>query len=374
MTPKTMTKSDARALHVWSLGRVDYADGLAMQESLVALRRAGAIPDVLLLLEHPPTVTLGRAADKTNIVAAPALLARRGVEVHETGRGGDVTFHGPGQLVGYPILDLNPDRRDIRRYMRDLEEALIRTVADFGVCGGRIPGLTGVWIENRKIAALGVRISRWITSHGFALNVTTDLDSFKLIVPCGIVDKDVTSLARETGATPPLAEVEARVVAHFAEVFDREIVIRPVQHHSIQIVLARRVAGRREYLLLRRTPARGGFWQPVTGSIKLSRGETPIDAARREAREETGFVVAPRDLDYVHAFIIDPKWSKKGMTPPIFNREHSFAAAVSDGDVALSPKEHDAFEWLPFDAARERLMWNGNRRAFDLADRALECA
>jgi lipoyl(octanoyl) transferase len=148
------------------------------------------------------------------------MLARDGVEVVETGRGGDVTFHGPGQLVGYPILDLNPDRRDVHRYVRDLEEMLIRAAAAFGVTATRAPGLTGVWVGDDKLAAIGVRISRWITSHGFALNVATDLRQFDLIVPCGITDKGVTSLERLIGRPVPMAEVESAVALAFREVFD----------------------------------------------------------------------------------------------------------------------------------------------------------
>ena len=215
-----------RALAVQRLGRLAYADGVERQKALVEARRAGDIPDTLLFVEHPPVITLGvrtRGAT-TNVRADAAALSAQGVEVHETGRGGDVTFHGPGQLVGYPILDLKPDRQDVHRYVRDLEEVLIRTAADFGIEAGRVKGYSGAWVGDRKLAAIGVRISRWITSHGFALNVTTDLAGFELIVPCGITDRGVTSLSALLGRDVPMAEVEASVVTHFAVVFDREIV------------------------------------------------------------------------------------------------------------------------------------------------------
>ncbi|MGH2570816.1 MAG: lipoyl(octanoyl) transferase LipB, partial [bacterium] len=182
------------------------------------------IPDQLLLLEHPPVVTLGRSATDGNVLASREALRARGIELHACGRGGDVTFHGPGQLVGYPILDLNPDRRDVRRYVRDLEEVLIRTLGDFGVGAGRIPGLTGVWIGDLKIAAIGVRIARWVTTHGFAWNVANDLDGFRVIVPCGISDRGVTSLSRVLGREVSLDEVKAPLVRRFGEVFAR----RPV--------------------------------------------------------------------------------------------------------------------------------------------------
>jgi lipoyl(octanoyl) transferase len=204
------------------MGVVSYADALAFQRELVDERRAGRIGDVLLLLEHPHVLTLGAraAGSRLHILAAPDALDARGVEVHEAGRGGDVTYHGPGQLVGYPILDLQPDRPDVHRYVRDLEEVLIRTAADYGIHAGRIEGLTGVWVEGEKLAAIGVRISRWVTSHGFALNVATDLDYFSLIVPCGIADRGVTSLARLLGRRLERAEVESRVVINFCHVFD----------------------------------------------------------------------------------------------------------------------------------------------------------
>ena len=204
------------------LGRVPYSDALALQRSLVDDRRAGRIPDTLLLVEHPHVLTLGVRGDggRSHILATDAMLASRGIEVHETGRGGDITYHGPGQIVGYPIIDLNPDRRDVHRYVRDLETVLIRTAADYGISAGRVEGLTGVWVDDGKLAAIGVRIARWITSHGFALNVTTDLDHFGLIVPCGITGRGVTSLARVLGRPLDSAEVENRIVGHFVNVFD----------------------------------------------------------------------------------------------------------------------------------------------------------
>ena len=175
-------------------------------------------------LEHPHVFTLGRGADSTNILADQQQLASNSVEVYETGRGGDVTYHGPGQLVGYPIINLKPDRCDVHRYVRDVEEVLIRTIASFGIVGTRIAGLTGVWVGNEKIGAIGVRIARWITSHGFALNVNTDLSYFNMIVPCGITDKGVTSLSLLLGRQIELQEVAHVAASEFAQVFNRHIV------------------------------------------------------------------------------------------------------------------------------------------------------
>ena len=207
------------------LGLVSYEHGLRLQERAVEGLRSGEVPEQLLLLEHPHVFTLGRGADSSNILADPEQLQTSSVEVHETGRGGDVTYHGPGQLVGYPIINLKPDRCDVHRYVRDIEEVLIRTIAEFGVTGTRIPGLTGVWVGNEKVGAIGVRIARWITSHGFALNVNTNLSYFKMIVPCGITDKGVTSLSRLIGREIELGEVAHVAASQFALVFGRQILV-----------------------------------------------------------------------------------------------------------------------------------------------------
>jgi lipoyl(octanoyl) transferase len=216
-----------RKLEVRRLGVVPYADALDQQRALVDDRRLDRIPDTLLLLQHPHVLTVGvrRSGGRSNILATPDRLEQLGVEVFEAGRGGDVTYHGPGQLVGYPIVDLRPDRQDVHRYVRDLEEVMIRVCADFAVYAQRLPGLTGAWVPTErgpeKIAAIGVRISRWITSHGFALNVATDLDFFRLIVPCGIAEHGVTSLQQLTDIAPTLDAVADRTIAHFCDVFAR---------------------------------------------------------------------------------------------------------------------------------------------------------
>ena len=225
MRTSTIVSTEVRTIDIRRLGIVPYREALALQRTLVEERRAGRIDDTLLLVEHPHVITLGVRGDggRAHVLAAPDALAAAGIDVLETGRGGDITYHGPGQIVGYPIIDLNPDRRDVHRYVRDLEEVVIRVAAGCGVAAGRIEGLTGVWAGQEKLAAIGVRISRWVTSHGFALNVTTDLDYFRLIVPCGIADHGVTSLAR-LGSTRPRADVEDQVVARFADVFERRAI------------------------------------------------------------------------------------------------------------------------------------------------------
>jgi lipoyl(octanoyl) transferase len=219
----------SRALVIRRLGRIDYEAGLALQQELVEERRASRIPDTLLLLEHPPVITLGvrTRGRPSNVIASAEELAARGVKMFETGRGGDVTYHGPGQLVAYPILDLRPDRCDVHQYVRDLEEVIIQAVGRLGVTARRVAGLTGVWVgppgREAKLAAIGVRISRWITSHGIAINVATDLRNFGLIVPCGIADRGVTSLEQLLGRPVPLSEVEGCVEVSFGAVFGADV-------------------------------------------------------------------------------------------------------------------------------------------------------
>ena len=226
-------------MEVRRIGVVDYQAGLDLQRELVEQRKRGDIDDQLLLLEHPDVITLGVKTrnDRTHILETEEALAARGVSVFETGRGGDVTYHGPGQLVGYPIIDLKPDRCDVHRYVRDLEEVLIRAVATFGITAGRVEGLTGIWVgpEGReaKLAAIGVRISRWVTSHGFALNVNTDLSRFGLIVPCGITDRGVTSMERLLGHAASMDEVANAVVNAFSLVFSRPAAAHPASPATV---------------------------------------------------------------------------------------------------------------------------------------------
>jgi lipoyl(octanoyl) transferase len=216
-----------RNLEVRRLGVMSYTDGLALQRRLVEERKAGVIEDVLLLLEHPHVITIGVKLDagRSHILASPEVLLARGVEVHETGRGGDVTYHGPGQIVAYPILDLRPDRCDVHRYVRDLERVMIRVCAAFGIAARRLDGFSGAWVDTpqgpEKIGAIGVRISRWVTSHGLAFNANTDLEYFRLIVPCGLADRGVTSLSALLGEDVDVPHVEEVLAQEFAAVFER---------------------------------------------------------------------------------------------------------------------------------------------------------
>ncbi len=221
------------------LGLMAYGAAWELQRRLVAARKAGATPDVVLLCEHPPVITLGRNGKREHLRASDPLLRQMGVEFWPTDRGGDITYHGPGQLIGYPILNLAEIRRDVVWYVRQLEEAMIRATADFGIRAARQPGRTGVWVDalggEEKLAAIGVHISRWVTSHGFAYNVSTNLRYFDLIVPCGIPDKRPTSLERLLGRPVSIAEVAPRMVAQLGEVFGRAM--RPATRERLEELL-----------------------------------------------------------------------------------------------------------------------------------------
>jgi lipoyl(octanoyl) transferase len=210
---------------VTDLGLISYADASALQQRLAAARKAGAIDDVFLLCEHPHVITLGRNASRANLLASEDVLRQKGVELHSTNRGGDITYHGPGQIVGYPIVNLTNIKRDVGWYVRTLEEAMIRASADFGVASYRVPGKTGTWVDagdtEEKLAAIGVHISRWVTSHGFAYNVSTDLRYFDLIIPCGIADRKATSLEKLLSRCVALDEVKPRLIHHLSDLFSR---------------------------------------------------------------------------------------------------------------------------------------------------------
>ncbi len=300
-----------RPLSLVHLGLVEYEDGLRLMDSFRAARAAGQVGDTLFLLEHPAVITLGRGGKREHVLLSQDELARRGATLAETDRGGDVTYHGPGQLVAYPVVDLAPDRRDVRRYVADLEEAMIRTAADLGVAAGRLEGLHGIWLgegavpatpgPSRKLGAVGVHLARWITSHGLALNVCTRLEDFGWIVPCGIGDRGVTSLSAELGRPVEIPAVAGRLGHHLAAILEREPAAAPPGDTFVQVQVVSRTSDGPRILALRRGEDRGGCWQPVTGHVEA--GEAPAAAARRELLEETGLEAAVEPLGYVHAFL-----------------------------------------------------------------------
>ncbi len=221
----TAKQSTYRTLEYANLGLVSYQETWDFQKATLERRFKNEIPDTFYMLEHPHTYTLGKTANGKNLLFNNIELEKKGITVFEIDRGGDITYHGPGQIVGYPILNLKEWKQDTHLYLRNLEEVLIRTCADFGLNAGRSEGLTGVWIENRKIAAIGIKVSRWITMHGFAFNVNTDLNLFNGIIPCGITDKKVTSLNEELGKKINLIDVHEIILKYFKEIFEYDEVI-----------------------------------------------------------------------------------------------------------------------------------------------------
>ncbi len=349
------------------LGRVEYADGLElMRRAAACVRARDPDADWLFLLEHPPVLTLGRGADGANVLAAPGWLAERGFEIHETSRGGDVTYHGPGQVVAYPVVDLS-DRPDVRKFVGALEEAMIRTCADHGVEAGRHPEHRGAWVGARKIGAVGVHLSRWISTHGLAFNVAPDLGHFRAIVPCGISDPalGVTTLAAELAGrgepAPSMEAVEERLAGHLCELLRRE---REDRAFDLETVSVTALANDGRVLLLRRAPERGGFWQQVTGRIEPR--ERPDAAARRELREETGADVPVRSLGYVHGFALADALAGAAAGGLRTGREHAFAALLPPGFVPRLSAEHREWEFVAPAEAITRLPWAGLRRAVRL--------
>jgi lipoyl(octanoyl) transferase len=358
-----------RTLLVHKLGRVEYEDGLRLMALAGDAVRAGTPPatDFLFLLEHPPVLTLGRGAEKRHVIASPDWLAKQGFEIHETDRGGDVTYHGPGQAVAYPVLDLSV-RPDVRKYVGALEESMVRACADYGVAAGRHEEHRGVWVGRKKIGAVGVHLARWITSHGLAFNVAPDMRHFQVIVPCGIADPrlGVTSLADELSArgraVPALAEVEERLAHHLAALFERRREDRGPNLRTVSVVP---VGADGRVLLLRRSAEHGGFWQPVTGRIEP--GEGPDAAARRELLEETGADVPVTPLGYRHAFGLEPERLRDVAPGLLVAEETAFGARLPPGFACRISDEHVEHAWFTPAEAQGKLGFAGLRRASSLA-------
>jgi len=349
-----------RVCELRNLHLVTYENGMRLQEALVQMIQAGELPDQLLLLEHPAAITLGRGGVAANLLASAETLRSAGVRFFETTRGGDITYHGPGQLVGYPLIHLGEGRRDIRKYVTNLEEVLIRTVAEYGIAADRIEGRRGIWVGNSKIAAIGVRIARWVTSHGFALNVSTNLDHFRLITPCGLHGTGVTSIERELGRAVALDDVREVVAAKFAEVFERVLQPRAETMQLVKVV----VHDGDRVLLLHRRPERGNFWQPITGTMET--GESPLETARREIVEETGQRAEPEAMDLRQSFLIESAYLATRYPPPIIAGEACFLARLDARlPIRMDPDEHDEYGWFTFAEAYERMRWTDDREALE---------
>ena len=349
-----------RPCELHQLHLVTYENGLKLQQKLVEMRQRDELPDQFLLLEHPPVITLGRGGDAKNLLASDEALRAERVRFFETERGGDITYHGPGQLVGYPILHLGEGKRDVRKYVTNLEEVLIQTVAEYGITAARIEGRRGIWVGNEKIAAIGVRIARWVTSHGFALNVSTNLGHFRFITPCGLHGTGVTSILKQTGRDVPLHEVREIVAVKFSEIFERDLLPRPETIRLIKVL----VHDDHRVLLLHRRPERGNFWQPITGAIEA--GETAFEAAQREVLEETGTPGDPEAMGFTQSFMIESQHLATRYPVPIIASEIGFKTALdSQRPIRMDADEHDEYGWFTFADAYERIRWSDDREALE---------
>ena len=357
------------------LGRVFYAAGERMQRAMAEYVADGSRPDQVLILEHNPVFTLGRHATPADIHVNEAFLARQGVEVYQTDRGGQVTYHGPGQVVVYPICNLKGPRQDLGRFVRGLEEAMIRTALDFGVVADRLKGFPGVWVETprgpEKLGALGIHLKRWIPTHGIAFNVRPNLGHFRWITPCGITDKGVCSLQSLRGEDAPTWEQAAgRLRTHLAEVLGLEDQAARPCSKSISALTWRRSARGPEVLVMLRRPDQGLWWSSVTGMVEDE--ETPEAAAHRELLEETGLSGQLSPLQLTHAFWVDPSLIGLPAGEPRFNQEACFQMEVPGGaNVKLAPEEHTEYRWCTVEEARGLLRWEGAQASLRLLETQL---
>jgi lipoyl(octanoyl) transferase len=357
-------------------GRVLYPAGLRMQKALAQFVSQEGRPDQLVMLEHDPVFTLGRNATPADIHMSEDFLAAQGVSVHRTNRGGEVTYHGPGQIVAYPICNLRGGREDVGRLVQGLEEAMIRTAADFGVTADRLKGAPGIWVETprglEKLGAIGLHLSRWISTHGIAFNVHPNLDHFRWITPCGFTDKGVCSLASLLGDAAPSWETAVEhLQTHLVGCLAMNL--QPVREpsHSVSALTWRRRAEGPEILMMLRVPAHGFWWQSVTGMLEP--GEGLEAAAHRELMEETGLTGTLRPLDFRHSFWVDPSIVKFPDDEPRFNTETCFTMEVAaDAVVRLEPAEHTEYRWCGLQEAHDLMKWEGSKAALQLLRKQLE--
>ena len=356
-------------------GRVFYPAGLRMQRALAHEVSEAGLPDQLVILEHDAVFTLGRNATPADIHMSEDFLRSQGVTVHRTDRGGEVTYHGPGQIVAYPICNLRGGREDVGRLVRGLEEAMIRTAADFGVTATRLEGAPGIWVATprgpEKLGAIGLHLSRWISTHGIAFNVSPNLDHFRWITPCGFTDKGVCSLASLLGAQAPTWEATAdRLQQHLVAALALDLQPARSPSRSVSALTWRRGSEQPEILMMLRCPDHGLWWQSVTGMMEP--GEIPEETAHRELMEETGLVGTLRPLGLSHSFWVDPTIVRFPDAEPRFNTEICFSMEVApDAVVQLEPSEHSEYLWCGLDEAHDRMMWEGSKAAVKLLQQAL---
>jgi lipoyl(octanoyl) transferase len=348
-------------------GQVLYGAGLRMQRALADHVAGGQHPDQLVILEHNPVFTLGRNATRADIHVSDEFLAEQGVEVHETDRGGQVTYHGPGQIVVYPICNLKDGREDVGRLVRGLEEAMILTAADFDVKATRLEGFPGIWVDTprglEKLGAVGLHLHRWITTHGIAFNVAPNLAHFQWITPCGITDKGVCSLRSLLGEAAPTWEQAAnRLQAHLVKVLGFTLEPAAAPSRSVSAITWRRTSHGPEILMMLRQPSQGLWWSSVTGMVEP--GEGLAEAAHRELAEETGLTGTLTPLNFIHSFWMDPAILGLPPGPLRFNTETCFHMEVdAAAQVRLSLDEHSEFRWCAIEEAHSLMLWDGSRTA-----------
>jgi lipoyl(octanoyl) transferase len=356
-------------------GRVFYPAGLRLQKALAEYVNEESRPDQLVILEHDPVFTLGRNATPADIHVSEDFLSAQAVSVHRTDRGGEVTYHGPGQIVAYPICNLRGGREDVGRLVRGLEEAMIRTAADFGVVADRLQGAPGIWVETprgpEKLGAIGLHLSKWISTHGIAFNVNPNLDHFRWITPCGFTDKGVCSLASLLGeAAPTWAAAAERLQSHLLEQLALDLLPTRTPSRSVSALTWRRGAAGPEILMMLRVPTHGFWWQSVTGMMEP--GELPEETAHRELLEETGLAGILRPLGLTHSFWVDSSIVHFPDSEPRFNTEICFSMEVDpQAEVRLEPSEHSEYLWCGLDEAHDRMKWEGSKAAVKLLKQAL---
>ncbi|MBP1626412.1 MAG: lipB [Holophagaceae bacterium] len=362
--------NERRPAQFHRLGPVLYPAGLAMQRAMAERVMAGD-PDQILVLEHDAVYTLGRNATPADIHVNASFLQEAGIEVHRVDRGGQVTYHGPGQVVVYPICDLRRGGLDVGRFVHGLEEAMIRTALGFGVKAERMPGRPGIWVGDQKLGALGIHLRRWVSTHGLAFNVAPDLGPFGWITPCGMADKGVCSLRSLLGEDCPSWDHAAdRLVANLVDVLHLEHRPVPVPTQSVSATTWRRGPAGPEVLIMLRQPEDGLWWSSVTGMVEP--GESLQEAAIREVLEETGLVGRLAPLDFSHSFFIDPQSLGLLGGEAHFNRETCFQVEVSrDSVLDLNLEEHSTCRWCSLEEALELVRWDGAKKAIRLLERFL---
>ncbi len=347
-----------------------------MQKALAEHVKDEKNPDQLVMLVHNPVFTLGRNASMADIHVSAEFCSEQGVEIQETDRGGEVTYHGPGQIVVYPICNLSGGREDVGRLVRGLEEAMIRTAGDFGVKADRLNGAPGIWVQTprglEKLGAVGLHLSRWITTHGIAFNVDPNLKHFQWITPCGFTDKGVCSLHSLLGdAGPNLDTAMDRLQQHLCECLRLDIQPSRSPSQSVSALTWRRGEKGTEILMMLRVPAHGGWWQSVTGMMEP--GESAQETAHRELMEETGLTCKLTPMPLQHSFWIDPKIVAFPDAEPRFNTETCFHAEVPfDRPVRLALEEHSEFKWCTIAEAQGLMKWEGSKAALHLLHRDLK--